>query len=126
MNKYLLIILVVLGLTSCNKKDEQYYQEHPAELQTAIKACPNKQPEGLSCKQINAIGNQMTNLAYQLQYSPQGFGNKILNLQQKIAEQKMDLQKETSNSDLKLSIQQDEQELAVYLAVVKWLESPES
>lgn len=126
MNKYLLILLVVFGLTSCNKKDEQYYQKHPAELQKAIKACPNKQPERLSCKQIEAIGNQMMTLAYQLQYSPQGFGNKILNLQQKIATSKMDLQKESGNSDLKLSIQQDEHDLAVYLAVVKWLESPES
>ena len=63
-------------------------------MQHAIKACPNQQPQGLTCQQIEEIGNRMNNLAYQLQLNPQGFGNKILTLQQTIAHQKQELQKQ--------------------------------
>jgi len=64
-------------------------------------------------------------LAYQLQYNPQGFGHKILALQQTIATQQSELT--TNNSpELKTSLAQNKQDLAYYLAVVKWLESPES
>ena len=126
MNKYLVAILISLGLTSCTVKDKHYYQYNPNELQKAIKACPEHQPQGLSCDQVKELGNQMNGLAYQLQLNPQGFGAKILTLQQTIAEQQMQLNKEGANATLQASMQQNKQDLADFLAVVKWLESPES
>lgn len=126
MNKYLVMGLIILGLTACSKKDEQYYQTNPKELQKAMKACPNQQPQGLTCNQLEQLGARMNSLAYQLQYSPQGFGNKILAIQQSIAEQRLKLKTDSSNEALKASLKQNEHELADYLAVVKWLESPES
>lgn len=127
MSKYLVIILITLGLVSCQfKKDEQYYRSHPSELQSALKLCPNKQPDGLSCQQLEAIGKRMNSLAYQLQYNPQEFGNKILALQQVIAKQQMEIQKKTANAELQDSLEKNQNDLAYYLAVVKWLESPES
>ncbi|KTD82397.1 EexN family lipoprotein [Legionella waltersii] len=127
MNKYFVVILIALGLVACQvKKGEQYYLAHPKELQQVLKACPNQQPSGLSCKELEQIGSRLSTLAYQLQSSPQGFGNVILALQQKIAAQQFELQKSGANSALETSIEQNQKVLQYYLAVVKWLESPES
>ncbi|EHL29112.1 hypothetical protein [Legionella drancourtii] len=126
MNKYLVAILVILGLTSCTKKDESYYQTHPNELQQAIKTCPQQKPQGLSCDELQTIAGHMNSLAYQLQSSPQGFGIKILALQETIAKQQQQLKTERSNAELQANIKQNKRDLAEYLAVVKWLESPVS
>ena len=126
MNKYLVVLIVILGLVACSKKDEQFYRSNPKELQRALKICPDKQPEGLTCDQMEQLGRRMNNLAYQLQYSPQGFGQKIMVIQEAIAKQKMELKNKGANSELKESLRQNENDLADYLAVVKWLESPES
>lgn len=77
MNKSLAVLFVILGLTSCSAKNEHYYRTHPNELQQAIKACPNRQPAGLTCEQLESLANRMNKLAYQLQLSPQGFGKKL-------------------------------------------------
>lgn len=125
MNKYWLVLLIAVGLTSCTDKSEEYYRNNPLELQKALKACPNRESRGLNCKELEQLGNRMNSLAYQLQYNPQGFGHKILALQQTIATQQSELA--TNNSpELKVSLAQNKQDLAYYLAVVKWLESPES
>ncbi|MDR3504590.1 MAG: hypothetical protein P4L79_18640 [Legionella sp.] len=126
MSKYLVAILVILGLTSCMKKDEHYYQTHPNELQQAIKSCPEQQPQGMSCNQIQEIAGRMNSLAYQLQQSPQGFGNKILALQETLAAQEQKLKTDTTNKELQASIAQNQHDLEEHLAVVKWLESPGS
>ena len=121
-----MVILIALGLTSCNEKNEQYYMSNPKELQKAIKGCPNEQPQGLNCKDLEQLGDRMNSLAYQLQSNPQGFGNKILALQQTIANQQSELKKDDANKELKTSLQQNQHDLVDFLAVVKWLESPES
>ena len=125
MNKYLVIILIALGLTSCKTKNEHYYQSHPKELQQALKACPDQAPQGLTCQQLEQVGRRMNSLAYELQANPQAFGNKILSLQQAIATQHMELKKNSNNKELKISLAHNQRDLADYLAVVKWLESPE-
>ena len=121
-----MVILIALGLTSCNEKNEHYYLSHPLELQSALKACPNQQPQGLSCEQIEQIGKRINSLAYQLQTSPQGFGTKIVALQQTIANQKLELKNNPANQELETSLQQNQHDLADFMAVVKWLESPEN
>lgn len=126
MNKYLVVILIALGLTSCNVKNEQYYLSKPKELQKALKACPNQVPQGLSCQQLEQIGDRMNRLAYQLQSNPQAFGNKILALQQTIASQQLELKKNSTNKELQATLAQNQHDLVDLLAVVKWLESPES
>jgi hypothetical protein len=126
MNKYLVMIFIIMGLTACSERGEHYYRSNPKELQMAIKSCPEKQPAGLTCEQIEQLGSRMNSLAYQLQLNPQAFGNKILAIQQTIAKQKLELKAGGVNTELKASIAQNEHDLADYLAVVKWLESPES
>lgn len=125
MSKYLVLLLMIFGLTACDNKNENYYLSHLPELQKAIKSCPNQTPPQLSCEQVDAIGRRINVLAYQLQMSPQGFGSKILALQQTIAQQELELKK-GKNEELSASLKQNKHDLTDYLAVVKWLESPES
>lgn len=127
MNKYLVIILIGLGLSSCTTKNEQYYQLHPKELQKAIAMCTNHllPKTSLTCDQLERINNTMNGLAFQLQINPQGFGNKIIKLQQNIATQQIEINNH-STGQLKDSLEKNKLDLAYYLAVVKWLESPES
>jgi len=124
MNKYLMVILVALGLASCTTKDEHYYQTHPKALEKALKACPGQQPKGLSCQQMAKVASQMNTLAYQLQGNPQGFGGKILRLQETIAKQQDELKQDHTNTELKENIERNKEKLEQLLAVVKWLESP--
>lgn len=119
-------ILVIFGLTSCTNKDEAYYKSHPKELQQSLKNCQEQKLQGLSCERLQMIAGRMNNLAYQLQNSPQGFGAKILSLQETIAQQQQQLKRESTNVWLQANINQNKRDLTEYLAVVKWLESPVS
>ena len=127
MNKYLVMILVAaVGLVSCSVKDEAYYLSHPKELQQALKSCPTQQPQGASCDQLQQLGERLNQLAYQLQSSPQGFGSKILSLQETIAKQELELKDKKATPKIRASLVKNKNDLVDYLAVVKWLESPES
>lgn len=126
MNKCLVTILLVLGLSSCTTKDEQYYRSHPNALQQAIRSCPTSSSQGLSCEQLETLARRMNNLAYELQRGPQQFGAKILALQEIIATQQQQLQAADTDSVLQAKIEQNKHDLADYMAVVKWLESPVS
>lgn len=123
--KHVAVIAIILGLTACSVKNERYYLSHPQELQKALKVCPTRMSQELNCQQLEQIGNRMNRLAYQLQLNPQAFGNKILILQQVIANQRAELKK-SLDKELQVSLAQNEHDLVGYLAVVKWLESPES
>ncbi|PWY56352.1 hypothetical protein DGG96_02990 [Legionella qingyii] len=126
MNKCLVALFVILGLASCSAKNEHYYKSHPNELQQAIKSCPEKQPQGMSCEQLEALANRMNKLAYQLQLSPQGFGKKIMALQEMIAKDQAQLKAEKNNANLQANLTQNISDLADHLAVVRWFESPMS
>jgi hypothetical protein len=117
MNKCLAVLLVLFGISSCSK-NEHYYQTHPKELQKAISSCPKQHTSGLTCAQLEQLANRMNKLAYQLQLSPQGFGQKIMALQEAIAKEQ--------GSDLPAHLTQNKQDLADHLAVVRWFESPTS
>jgi hypothetical protein len=127
MNKYwlTLVVFLIFGLTSCSK-NEDYYRLHPKELQQAVNACPNKQPQSMTCQQLEALAKRMNMLAYQLQMSPQGFGKKILALQETIAKEQEQLKTEVTNANLQTSLTQNSRDLEDHLAVVRWLESPTS
>ncbi|TAL66556.1 MAG: hypothetical protein EPN84_00040 [Legionella sp.] len=126
MNKYVMVIVLMLGLTSCSEKNEHYYLTHPEALLSAVKACPVQQSQGLTCSQLSELANRLNILAYQLQYSPQGFGVKILSLQQTLSSQALEIEKNAANAELKASMALNQKDLADRLAVVKWLESPKS
>ncbi|WP_028388440.1 hypothetical protein [Legionella fairfieldensis] len=124
--RYLFIAGILTMVTACSTHDEQYYRGHPQALQKALGDCPARQPSGVSCETLADIALQINELAFQLQMNPQGFGKKILSLQENLAKQRIALQADNNQSELKTTIEKNEQQLAEHLAVVRWLESPES
>ncbi|STX51636.1 secreted endonuclease [Legionella busanensis] len=125
MVKRLIGCLMMLFLTSCMAHDEEYYRNNPRVLQATLKECPGKQPS-ISCDKLNDIAKDMNRFAFELQLNPQRFGQKILSLQIQLAKTQNELEQNPKQSMLKEKIDQDKQELKTRLAIVKWLESPES
>lgn len=126
MMKYLFLLCTPLILVACATQDENYYRKNPQALQQAVKNCPNKSSSEVSCEQLMKLAENINELAYQLQINPQGFGKKILTLQENLAKQQADLQDNPNQPELRKMIEQNKQQLVERLAVVKWLESPES
>jgi hypothetical protein len=126
MNKCgLLLSVFVLLLSGCGVKDGRYYRSNLNELQKALNACPKPPLGTLSCQQVQELASHMHDLATQLQYNPQEFGIKIIQLQQGIVRDQLAIQNKGAPTDLKEQLREKEQDLADRLAVVKWLESPE-
>ncbi|KTD19520.1 hypothetical protein [Legionella israelensis] len=126
MKRHLIISLLALIMTACAVKDKQYYQAHPEELQKALMGCPNQSPRYVSCSQLKSIALTFNELASQLQANPQKFGNKILELQQQIAQKKEQLKNNPENKqEIQDALQKKQQELADRLIMVKLFESPE-
>jgi hypothetical protein len=120
MNRCLLLIIMTLGLVSCQEKDTQYYRHHIKELHAQALHCDSK--GSINCDVLDALSRHMNQLGQTLQISPQAFGNKILGLQQTIAMQKRTTTQDRSNQP---SIEDNQRQLTDLLSVVKWLESPE-
>lgn len=124
--KYVFLIFASLVITACSNQDENYYRHNPQALQDVIKNCTNNPSATLNCDKLTVIANEINELTYQLQLNPQGFGKKILELQQTLAAQQASLQDNPNQVNLRESIEKNKQQLAERLAIVKWLESPES
>ncbi|KTC93804.1 MULTISPECIES: hypothetical protein [Legionella] len=125
MQKYLFMACMSLLLAACStQEDGQYYRTHPQALQNAVKDCPAKQPANISCKQLAEVATGVNELAYQLQVNPQAFGKKIIALQETLASQQANLKANPNQPELKVTVQNNEEQLAEYLAIVRWLESP--
>ncbi len=117
------MLFVTLGLISCSKK-EHYYKIHPNELQQALNACPEKQPQDITCHELEVLAKRMSMLVYELQISPQDFGKKIMALQEIIAKEQEQLKLKGVNTNLHASLSQNKHDLVDRLAIVKWFESP--
>ena len=124
--KYVFLICTSLLLVACATQDEHYYRTNPKILDQAVKNCPAQQPPKLSCAQLAKIAISVNELAYQLQINPQSFGKQILSLQETLAQQQVDLAKDPDQLELKSAIEKNKKQLAERLAIVRWLESPES
>lgn len=125
-----MIRLIIMGfamlmLNACQAQDETYYRLNPIALQNALKNCPQQRSQGVSCEQLSLLNNQVKQLGYELQMNPQRFGQKILSLQEMLARQHAALKQDPKQSELKSQVQNNQQKLAEYMAIVRWLESPE-
>lgn len=126
MIKYAFLLITILSISACSAHDPQYYREHPRALQQAIQQCPEKPPSQVSCDQLFAIAATMNDLAEKLRSDRQGFGKAILALQETIAQQQSELRLQPKQPELDSSLKENQMHLQEHLAVVKWLESPES
>ena len=125
MIKYIMLITASLWVTICMADDEQYYKVHPHVLEQALKACPKPPSTHMSCEQLATIASQVNVSADQLRSDPQGYGKKILSLQEAIAKQESILRTTPLKTDLQSSLNENKRILQARLAIVKWLESPE-
>lgn len=117
MLKRWLIMIGIIGLVSChNEKDMAYYKTHPKVLRDEVRMCAGNITE--HCRNLYAIAEKLDMLMIELQRSPEAFGQRIMSIQ-------MDL---THAKEMRANalINQYKEHLAMRLAVVRWLESPES
>lgn len=126
MIRRILLVIMTFWIVACSAHDEHYYSQNPNALQEALKNCEMQPTKALNCDQLREIALRMNELAFQLRGDPQGYGKQILALQQKVADQEIDLEKNSNQPDIKEQLSQNKKQLRERLAVVKWLESPES
>lgn len=124
--KYIFLLFFSISLAACKTQDEAYYRRNPQALERALQNCPRNHPPNVNCEQLVAIAIEVNELVYQLQANPQIFGKKILALQEQLAKQQANLQLNPNQPALEQEIGQIKQQLGQRLAIVKWLESPES
>ncbi len=125
MIKTIMVATVSLWMTTCVAADEQYYRVHPHALEQALQACPKPPSASMSCEQLATIASEVNASAEQLRMDPQGYGKKILSLQEDIAAHEVMLQTSPQKTALQSSLNEKKQMLEERLAIVKWLESPE-
>lgn len=101
-------------MTASIAKDTHYYSMHPQALQQAMQQCASQPTD--SCEQLHQLAERMNNLAYELHMNPQEYGLQIIALQTSLAQQ-------PTNTAEFAALQQN---LRERLAIIKWLESPES
>ena len=126
MIKHILLVTVSLWSAACAAHDGRYYSLHPMALQKALETCPQNKPRDVNCEQLKSIASRVNESANQLRINPQEYGQRILALQEKIAKQESALQKEPNQAELQSALAENRRELQDRLAIVKWLESPES
>lgn len=127
--KYLFLSAIVLILTACQKHDLNFYRVHPKALQEAMNQCPSQTTSSPSCEDLGRIAIDINQLVYELQQNAQQFGRKIIALQTNLVKFQAHFN-QLSDSDTKKAIlgtkiKDIQENLAMRLAVVGWLESPE-
>ena len=125
MTKQVLFVMLALWGGMSHAYTQRYYQLNPNQLQKAIQQCPQKQPTGMSCEELQQVAFQVNQLAYELRLDPQAYGKRILALQELIAKQSTATQSAEHIVTVS-SLEANQQQLDSRLAIVKWLESPTS
>lgn len=125
MKKSVLLMLFVFTCTACSTHDERYYSLHPKALQSAMTQCPEHALGALSCDQLKTIALRINQLAYLLREDQQGYGKKIISLQESRDVQVKQVHDNPNQPELKKALDETLRHLEERLAVVKWLESPE-
>jgi hypothetical protein len=124
--KFILLSLAGNLLIACSKHtSSNYYRANPHALIAAIKACHLAPTMTSECAKLQIIAGKANQLAYRLQSNPQAFGRKIIALQEKLASLNAQLITHPKQSEIKQAIVHCQQQLDNYLAIVKWLESPQ-
>ncbi len=127
--KYLILSAIVFLLTACQKHDLHFYRLHPRDLQEAMNECPSQIKVDPSCEQLGKIAVDINQLVSELQQNPQDFGGNIITLQTHLVTMQTQYNKlsdlDKKSTPLDKSINDLKEKLAMRLAIVKWLESPE-
>lgn len=123
MMKYIALMMMPFLAMGCTH-DEAYYRSHMAQLQKVMNQCPDHHPAELTCEQLQKIALRANALSDELRFDPQGFGQKILALQESMSVDEASIEANRHQPALQESIALHQMELSERLAIVKWLESP--
>jgi hypothetical protein len=121
--KYILLGAITIFANICQAQSKSDLSLTPWALQPEIEKCVNAKVNSPECQNIVLIANTINALVLEMQQSPQGYGLSILNLQMRIAEA-MRQNQQTKDPALDAQIQQEKHELAMRLAIIRWLQSP--
>lgn len=154
--KYIIVGSLICGfLTSCTSKSDYYYLNNPTELVKILNRCIKEglssdsildidkkltsneisldEQKNSSDKLSNELCNHFKSLyimmqeeAHDLQLNPQDYGLNIIKLQEKLEIAKSLLNKGSDKPKLEKEIEKITRQLRIRLAIVKWLETPES
>ena len=123
MIKYAVLMMVPFLAMGCTH-DEAYYRSHMTALQNVMNQCPAHHPAELTCDQLQKIALRANALADELRLDPQGFGQKILALQETLLQDQTSSEMNPSQPALQASVALHQTQLDERLSIVKWLESP--
>lgn len=116
-------------LTACQKHDLSFYRVHPKDLQEAMNECPSQTPSTPSCEDLGRIALDINKLVSELEQNAQQYGGQIIALQTNLAKFRAQANQGTLSDKKKAilgtKIKDIQDDLAMRLAVVGWLESPE-
>ncbi len=119
---WFLILCCATGVAQANHVEERYLS-NPQKLESALMHCPQQHPAGITCDQLNHVGETVNRLVAELQMNPQAYGSSIIALQTTLSQQLV-LAKQQPSPQLQQQIAHNQQTLRERLSVIKWLESP--
>ncbi len=125
MHKFLILVITALFLTGCEHKDSyQYLTTHPKELEQLLSQCremPISQSlQDMHCITAETARQEVSGLLNDAQTSIQGFGQKIMTAQIKLADLKSQYQK-TPSSSLATAIHDQQDYIARLLAICSYI-----
>ncbi|HBI22507.1 MAG TPA: hypothetical protein DDY37_08015, partial [Legionella sp.] len=120
MIKYAVLMMMPFLAIGCTH-DEAYYRSHMTALQKVIHQCPENHPAELTCDQLKIIALRANDLADELRVDPQGFGQKILALQETISQDQASREMNRDQPALQASVALHQTQLDERLSIVKWL-----
>lgn len=118
------ILIFPVILMGCTKKDAHYYKMNPEQIQKARENC-SRDSGSISCQELVALQETVNLLVESLARDPQGFGKRILTLQEEITTLDKAVRAHPENLQLVTELDAKKAKLSEYLAIVKWQEAPE-
>jgi hypothetical protein len=125
MKRFLLILLLAVGISGCQQqKDQAYYLKHPAKLKTILHRCDAQASPDDFCQASYKMGLSLNTLIQSFMKNQQVFGQKILQAQMKRADLQRQLNQAKSSDDqvkiasLKEQVSQAQSQVEAYRAVV--------
>lgn len=132
-NRLSVCLSLLLSLSACGQFSEDALLDNPKQLEAQYQRCLATNSAASSCETVEPLYKQWNKAFLMAQIDPQGFGRKILALQQELEANQIKLvaMKKQNQSPQEVKAQEKithkQQKLnRLYMAVVKTLESPET
>lgn len=119
-----LFYLPIVFLLSACSPEQELETINPTVIAKEIKHCVDHKLGNAYCDELKVVSKRVQFLSYSLSMDPQGYGQTILKLQEKIAEEQAALKSDNKTNVSQSDVTHDKQRLRERLAMLKWLASP--